>query len=167
MIQNSNDWQKTLNPCQATMKGMRTGLLFPDFATMWAAMRLLKWKIWWRITTLYSSARWKKNIIMNSPTNFGGTRPRKTNKIVCLIGLGTIATGVLLDEEVVLEFKTFKGAKGMNTLTFGAKICFLQSCVRHNPSRWVCFSHQPHFWEWHWWIWHPKIPSEPSRRQTR
>ena len=55
-------------------------------------------------------------IIMHSPTNFGGTRSRKTNKNMCLMGLGTIPTGVLLDEDSVLESNKFKGAEGAKIL---------------------------------------------------
>ena len=53
---------------------------------------------------------------MHITTNFGGTWSRKTNNIACLMGLGTIATGVMLDKESVLESKKFKGAEGTKIL---------------------------------------------------
>ena len=57
-----------------------------------------------------------KIIIMHRPTTFGGTRSMKTNTIVCLMRLGTIATGVLLDKESVVESKKFKAAEGTTVL---------------------------------------------------
>ena len=35
---------------------------------------------------------------LHGPRNFGGTRTRKTNKVGCLVGLGSQATPVLLSE---------------------------------------------------------------------
>lgn len=40
--------------------------------------------------------------IFHSPKNLGGTRVRPTDKIVCLLGLGASATGVLLNQATAL-----------------------------------------------------------------
>ena len=51
-----------------------------------------------------------KIALFHSPTNFGGTRSRTTNKVACLLGLGPEATAVLLNEYKICSSKRFKGA---------------------------------------------------------
>ena len=50
-----------------------------------------------------------KIILFHSPTNFGGTRARTTNKVACLLRLGPEATVVLLNEDKICSSKRFKG----------------------------------------------------------
>jgi hypothetical protein len=50
------------------------------------------------IDTVILAADLNRNImILHSPKNFGGTRPRPENKVVCMLGVGPPATCVLLD----------------------------------------------------------------------
>ena len=51
-----------------------------------------------------------KITLFHSPTNFGGTRARTTNKVAFLLGLGPEATAVLLNEDEICSSKRFKGA---------------------------------------------------------
>ena len=46
----------------------------------------------------------------HSYTNFGGTRSCKTNTIACLVGIGAITTGAILDKKSITSSKQFKGA---------------------------------------------------------
>ena len=41
-------------------------------------------------------------MILHSPKNFGGTRSRPDNKVVCMLGLGAHATYVLIDLRTAL-----------------------------------------------------------------
>jgi len=41
--------------------------------------------------------------IIHSPLNFGGTRTRSKNKIACLLGLGPLATAVILNDRQAIE----------------------------------------------------------------
>ncbi len=43
-----------------------------------------------------------KIMILHSPKNFGGTRSRPDNKVVCMLGLGAHATYVLIDSRTAL-----------------------------------------------------------------
>ena len=61
--------------------------------------------------TVFLGASNGKVIILHSPTNFCGTRTRKTNKVACLTGMGTEATCILLNVESILSIKKFKGAE--------------------------------------------------------
>ena len=36
-------------------------------------------------------------MLLHSPKNFGGTRTRPANKVICLMGMGTQAVSVLVD----------------------------------------------------------------------
>jgi hypothetical protein len=50
------------------------------------------------IDTVILGADPNKNIMpFNSPKNFGGTRSRPNNKVLCMLGFGARATAVLLD----------------------------------------------------------------------
>eukprot|EP00957_Ditylum_brightwellii_P198665 15141796-Ditylum_brightwellii.AAC.1 len=54
--------------------------------------------------TVFLVADDEKNIvILHSPKNFGGMRTRPTNKVAAMIGLGSTAIGVLINEKVALE----------------------------------------------------------------
>eukprot|EP00957_Ditylum_brightwellii_P171036 13020023-Ditylum_brightwellii.AAC.1 len=56
------------------------------------------------VDTVFLVAADKKNIvILHSPRNFGGMRTRPTNKVAVMIGLGSMAIGVLINEKAVLE----------------------------------------------------------------
>ena len=44
-----------------------------------------------------------KIMILHSPENFGGTRSRPDNKVVCMLGLGAHATYVLIDIRTAAE----------------------------------------------------------------
>jgi hypothetical protein len=43
-----------------------------------------------------------KIMILHSPKNFGGTRLRPNNKVVCMLGLGSHTTYVLIDLRMAL-----------------------------------------------------------------
>jgi len=43
-----------------------------------------------------------KIMILQSPENFGGTRSRPDNKVVCMLGLGAHATYILIDLRTAL-----------------------------------------------------------------
>jgi hypothetical protein len=55
------------------------------------------------INTVILAADLNKNImILHSPINFGGTRSRPKNKVVCMLGVGLQATYILLDLNTAL-----------------------------------------------------------------
>ncbi len=45
----------------------------------------------------------KRIMILHSPRNFGGTRTRPDNKLVCMLGLGPQAVSVVVDLESALS----------------------------------------------------------------
>ncbi len=72
------------------------------------------------IDTVILAANGSNGIIMlHSPKNFGGTRTRPANKLVCMIGMGSQAVSVLVD--LNLEFGTHKSQhyRAHRSQTFG------------------------------------------------
>jgi hypothetical protein len=114
---NSNNWQQFFESLPGDDEGNRNMASFSEFCTNVNSDKASKLRdLVEESDTMFLGTMNGKIIIMHSPTNFGGTRSRKTNKIACLMGLGTISTGVLLNEDSVLESKKFKGAEGTKIL---------------------------------------------------
>ena len=116
MIRNSNNWQQFYESLPGDDEGNRNMVSFSEFCSNASSDKTKLRDLVEDVDTVFVGSMNGKIIIMHSPTNFGGTRSRKTNKLACLMGLGTISTGVLLNEDSVLESKKFKGADGAKIL---------------------------------------------------
>ena len=117
MIGNSNNWQQFYESLPGDDEGNKNMVSFSEYCSNVSNDNDSKLReLVEDGDTVFVGTMNGKIIIMHSPTNFGGTRSRKTNKIACLMGLGTISTGVLLNEESVLESKKFKGFEGEKIL---------------------------------------------------
>ena len=111
MTGNINNWQQFFESLSGNDEGNRNMASFSKCCSNVSSDKASKLRdLVEDGDTMFLDTMDGKIIIMHSPTNFGGTRSRETNKIAYLMGLGTLLTGVLLNEDSVLESKKFKGA---------------------------------------------------------
>ena len=117
MIRNSNNWQQFYESLPGDDEENMNMVSFSEYCSNVSGDNASKLRdLVEDGNTMCVGTMNGKIIIMHSPTNFEGTRSRKTNKLACLMGLGTVSTGVLLNEESVLESKKFKGFEGEKIL---------------------------------------------------
>jgi hypothetical protein len=107
-----------MNPSLASTRGTRRWSVFQSSPAI--LLEVEEFDRRQRFCVLRCEQR-KGVIILHSPTNFGGTGSRKTNKVACLMGLSTNATCVILDEEAIVSSKEFKGTEGSNILKCDTK----------------------------------------------
>ena len=108
---NSNSWKLYFDSLPGDDEGNKNMAIFSDFCSDTKANAISKLRdLVEDADTVFLGACNGKVIVLHSPTNFGGTRTRKSNKLACLTGLGPEAIGVLLNEESILSSKKFKGS---------------------------------------------------------
>ena len=122
MTGNSNNWQQFYESLPGDDEGNKNAVSFSEYCSNVSSDNASKLRdLVEDGDTMFVSTMNGRIIIMHSPTNFGGTRYRKTNKLACLMGLGTVLTGVLLNEESVLKSKKFRGFEGEKILKCDTK----------------------------------------------
>ena len=108
---NNNSWNDYFDSLPGDDEGNKNMAIFSEFCSNTKASASSKLRdLVEDADTVFLGAYNGKVIVLHSPTNFGGTRTRKSNKLACLTGLGPEAIGVLLNEESILSSKKFKGA---------------------------------------------------------
>ena len=119
---NSNSWKQFYESLPGDDEGNKNMVSFSKFCSDTSVDKVSKLRdLTEEKDSVFFGANNGKVIILHSPTNFGGTRSRKTNKVACLLGLGTNATGIILDEEAIVSSKKFKGADGSSILKCDTK----------------------------------------------
>ena len=108
---NSNSWKQYYEILPGDDEGNKNMRSFSDFSSDTSTDGVSKLRdLVEDPNTVFLGASNGKILILHSPTNFGGTRTRKSNKLACLTGLGPKAIGIVLDEKSILSTKRFKGA---------------------------------------------------------
>ena len=117
MIGTNNNWQQFYESLPGDDKGNKNMVSFSEYCSNVSNDNDTKLRdLVEDADTMFVGTMNGKIIIRHSSTTFGGTGSRKTNKLACFMELGTVLTGVLLNEESVLESKKFKGFEGEKIL---------------------------------------------------
>ena len=108
----NNNWTQYYKALPGDDEGNRNMTSFPEFCSNTSADEISKLReLVVDPITIFLGASNGKVLILRSPTNFGGTRTRKTNEVACLAGMGTGVTGILSNVESILSPKRIKGAE--------------------------------------------------------
>ena len=108
---NNNSWKQYLYSFPGNDEGNKNMVNFTKYCTNVVASKISKLRDLVEDEDVILLGNIKGKItLFHSPTNFGGTRARSTNKVACILGLGPEATAVLLNEDEVCSSKRFKGA---------------------------------------------------------